>query len=140
MRRAKAAGIDAFALNIGTDSYTDEQLNYAYESAANNGMKVFISFDFNWWNTGDAAGVGRKIAQYANRPGQLIVDDGRVFASTFAGDGFDTQAMRAAAGSNVFFVPNFHPGQANVAPLDGAFNWMVSIAMYPMQPANNKLF
>lgn len=48
MQRAKSLGIDAFALNIGIDSYTDAQLNYAYESAANNNMKVFISFDFNW--------------------------------------------------------------------------------------------
>lgn len=40
MQRAKGLGIDAFALNIGTDSYTDQQLGYAYQSAANNGMKV----------------------------------------------------------------------------------------------------
>lgn len=30
------------------DPYTDTQLGYAYQSAANNDMKVFISFDFNW--------------------------------------------------------------------------------------------
>ncbi|KAJ9478486.1 hypothetical protein VN97_g13194, partial [Penicillium thymicola] len=42
MKRAKYVGIDAFALNIGTDSYTDTQLGFAYQSAANNGMKVFI--------------------------------------------------------------------------------------------------
>lgn len=48
MQRAKALGIDALALNIGVDPYTDTQLAYAYESAANNDMKVFISFDFNW--------------------------------------------------------------------------------------------
>jgi len=48
MKRAKALGIDAFALNIGVDPYTDQQLGYAYQSAANNDMKVFISFDFNW--------------------------------------------------------------------------------------------
>jgi hypothetical protein len=47
MQRAKSLGIDAFALNIGVDFYTDTQLGYAYQSAANNGMKVFISFDFN---------------------------------------------------------------------------------------------
>ena len=27
MKRAKAAGIDAFALNIGVDGYTDQQLD-----------------------------------------------------------------------------------------------------------------
>jgi hypothetical protein len=40
MKRAKALGIDAFALNIGVDPYTDQQLGYAYDSAANNGLKV----------------------------------------------------------------------------------------------------
>ncbi|KND95320.1 Mutanase [Tolypocladium ophioglossoides CBS 100239] len=123
MRRAKDAGIDAFALNIGVDGYTDQQLGYAYDSAANNGMNVFISFDFNWWSPGDAAGVGRKIAQYANKPAQLKID-GRVFVSSFAGDGLDVDAMRAAAGSNVYFVPNFHPGQSAADKLDGALNWM----------------
>ena len=63
MKRAKDAGIDAFALNIGTDSYGDTQLYYAYESAANNDMKVFISFDFNWWQASQASEVGAKIAQ-----------------------------------------------------------------------------
>ncbi|KAL2192789.1 glycoside hydrolase family 71 protein [Corynascus similis CBS 632.67] len=123
MRRAKDAGIDAFALNIGVDSYTDQQLNYAYESAAKNGMKVFISFDFNWYSPKDPGAVGRKIAQYANQPAQLLVD-GRVFASSFAGDGLDVDAVRAAAGIDVFFVPNLHPGQGSLAAVDGAFNWM----------------
>ncbi|QYS95495.1 Carbohydrate-binding module family 24 protein [Trichoderma simmonsii] len=124
MQRAKAAGIDAFALNIGTDDYTVTQLNYAYQSAANNGMKVFISFDFNWYHPGsDATKVGQLIAQYANQPAQLQVN-GRVFASSFAGDGLDVNAMRSAAGTNVYFVPNFHPGQSSNANIDGALNWM----------------
>ncbi|KAL7792562.1 carbohydrate-binding module family 24 protein [Trichoderma ceciliae] len=122
MQRAKAAGIDAFALNIGTDSYTDQQLNFAYQSAAKNGMKVFISFDFNWWSTSNAAGVGQKIAQYGNQAAQLQVN-GRIFASSFAGDGLDANAVRSAAGSNIYFVPNFHPG-SSTSGLDGAFNWM----------------
>lgn len=74
MRRAKAAGIDAFALNIGMDPYTDGQLEWAYQSAQNNGMKVFISFDFNWYAVPDPGAVGRKIAQYAGRQAQLQVD------------------------------------------------------------------
>lgn len=31
MQRAKALGIDAFALNIGVDPYTDQQLGFACE-------------------------------------------------------------------------------------------------------------
>lgn len=124
MRRAKAYGIDAFALNIGVDPYTDAQLQLAYQSAANNGMKVFISFDFNWYNIGQGSAVGQKIAQYANLPAQLYLDN-RPFASSFSGDGVDIGAIRSAAGSNVFFVPNFHPGQGgDLNGIDGALNWM----------------
>lgn len=125
MQRAKAAGIDAFALNIGVDSYTDTQLGYAYDSAAANGMNVFISFDFNWWNpTSDAAKVGQMIAKYAGKPAQLSFD-GKIFASSFAGDGLDVAAMRASAGVDVFFAPNFHPElTTNSEAIDAALNWM----------------
>lgn len=123
MKRAKEAGIDAFALNIGTDSYGDTQLNYAYESAANNSMKVFLSFDFNWWQTSQGSEVGLKIAQYANHPAQLMVD-GKVFVSSFSGDGVDVDAIRSTAGSEIFFAPNFRPEQSDFDKIDGAFNWM----------------
>lgn len=124
MKNAKAAGIDAFALNIGVDPYTDQQLQLAYQSAANNDMKVFISFDFNWWQTSQATQVGQKIAQYAKLPAQLMVDN-KVFVSSFAGDGLDVAAMRSAAGVPVFFAPNFHPEMGtDMAPVDGLLNWM----------------
>lgn len=127
MKRAKAIGIDAFALNIGKDSYTDQQLQLAYESAANNGMKVFISFDFNWFSTGEAANVGNMIKNYGSKPAQLLVDN-KIFASSFAGDTngvLDVDAVRAAAGGNVYFAPNFHPGLGSASKIDGALNWMV---------------
>lgn len=123
MKRAKDLGIDAFALNIGVDPYTDTQLNFAYESAAQNDMKVFLSFDFNWWNTGQGGAVGAKIKQYANLPAQLKVDN-KVFVSSFAGDGVDVNAMRVAAGLDLFFAPNFHPGQGDFKVVQGALNWM----------------
>ena len=124
MQRAKSLGIDAFALNIGVDPYTDQQLELAYESAANNGMKVFISFDFNWWHISQATEIGQKIAQYANRPAQLIVDS-KVFVSSFAGDGLNVAALRAAAGRPIFFAPNFHPPYGtDIGPVDGLLNWM----------------
>ncbi|OGM43642.1 hypothetical protein ABOM_008516 [Aspergillus bombycis] len=123
MKRAKALGIDAFALNIGVDPYTDAQLNWAYESAAKNDMKVFLSFDFNWYNTGQASAVGAKIKQYASLPAQLLVDN-KVFASSFAGDGLDIPALQSAAGTDVFFAPNFHPGVGDFNAIQGGLNWM----------------
>jgi hypothetical protein len=109
------------------DGYTDQQLGYAYQSAQNNGMKVFISFDFNWYSpTSGAQAVGAKIAQYASQPAQLMIN-GKVFASSFAGDALDVAAMRSAAGVPVFWAPNFHPGQADFSEIDGALNWLVSL-------------
>lgn len=127
MQRAKALGIDAFALNIGVDQYTDAQLSHAYQSAANNGMKVFISFDFNWYYTSQGTQVGQKIAQYANAyPTSQLYVDGKIFASSFAGDGVDVDAIRTAAGAPIFWAPNFHPSSGtNFSTIDGAFNWMV---------------
>ena len=124
MTLAKGIGIDAFALNIGTDDFTDEQLGYAYQSAATNGMNVFISFDFNWWATSQAADVGAKIKQYAGEDAQLKVgaNGDQVFVSSFAGDGLDLDAVRSAAGVPLFIAPNFQA--SNAASADGAFNWM----------------
>jgi hypothetical protein len=128
MKRAKELGIDAFALNIGVDPYTDQQLGFAYQSATNNDMKVFISFDFNWYNTNQGTQVGQKIAQYANTyPNAQLYVDGKIFASSFAGDGVDVSAIRTAAGAPIFWAPNFHPEQGtNFSTIDGALNWLVS--------------
>ncbi|KZV81222.1 hypothetical protein EXIGLDRAFT_389280 [Exidia glandulosa HHB12029] len=124
MKRAKAIGIDAFALNIGVDPYTDAQLALAYESAANNDMKVFISFDFNWYkDTSDASRVGQMAAKYGALPAQLKVD-GKVFISSFAGDALDVATVRASAGVDLYVAPNFHPGMGDFSQLDGALNWM----------------
>lgn len=124
MKLAKAAGIDAFALNIGTDEYTESQLELAYESAANNDMKVFISFDFNWFGIGDTARVGDLIKATADKPAQLKVD-GKPFVSSFVGDGLSVENLRSAAGLPVFFAPNFSPSKTpDPQLLDGAFNWM----------------
>jgi len=71
-------------------------------------MKVFISVDFAWFSTDDASRVGQLIAMFASRPAQLRVGN-RVFATSYMGDGLDCQAMKAAAGIDIFWAPNFHP-------------------------------
>jgi hypothetical protein len=124
MTRAKSIGIDAFVLNIGVDPYTDQQLGYTYEPAANNDMKVFISFDFNWWTTSQASDIGAKIAQYATLPAQLMVDD-KIFVSSFAGDGLDVTTMRNSAGTELYFAHNFHPQMGtDMSTVDDALNWL----------------
>lgn len=124
MISARDAGIDAFALNIGVDRHTDAQLDYAYESAAKNDMKVFISFDFTSFEPNDAATIGEQVAKYAKKPAQLKVKEG-VFVSSFVGDGLDVAVMRKAAKTKVFFIPNFEYKHAGSSAIDGAFNWQV---------------
>jgi hypothetical protein len=128
MKRAKAAGIDAFALNIGTDTYSHDQLSFAYESAANNDMKVFISFDFSRFKTDDPGTVAGFIRDFGSKPAQMKVDD-KVFVSTFIGDALDVGALRAELSDMlIYFVPNFNPNATpDPAALDGAFNWMVRV-------------
>ncbi|KAJ8118433.1 hypothetical protein OPT61_g577 [Boeremia exigua] len=132
MKKAKAAGIDAFALNIAKDDYTDAQLDYAYESAANNDMKVFISFDYNYFLTDENISVGSKLKVYCAKPSQLKVNN-KCFASSFSGDNevakqFDAKAIRAAAGTDLYLVPNLSPyntakAASSVEDIDGAFSW-----------------
>jgi len=134
---AKSAGIDAFALNIATDavdSFTDTQLGYAYESAANNGMKVFISFDYNYWGAGSEAAVGAKVATYGVKEGQLKIGN-KVFVSSFIGRGaLNVDAVRSAAsGLELYVVPNFWPSDEGYGSVDGAFNW----AAWPSDGNNN---
>jgi hypothetical protein len=123
MRSARSSGIDAFALNIGTDPSTDAQLDLAYESAAANDMKVFISFDFNSYGTGNVSAIAEKIEQYAHLSAQLTVE-GKVFASSFGGNSLDVSALASATGIDLLFVPNFQPGVQGFESLEGAFNWM----------------
>ncbi|KAF1952324.1 glycoside hydrolase, partial [Byssothecium circinans] len=126
MKQAKAAGIDAFALNIGLDSYTDTQLGYAYKSASDNGMKVFISFDFNYYTTGSEVAIAEKVKQYASSAGQLRVDN-KPFVSTFNGNQEAAKTLNAAAlkkaAGDIYLVPNFQP-KGSLDGIDGAFNWM----------------
>ena len=119
---AKDAGIDAFALNMGPD-VTNQQLGYAYESAARNGMKVFISFDFNGglFSVSNPGAVGDRIKAFKDNPAQLQVDN-KPFFSTFAGQGVNVAAIKAAAGCDISFLPNFYPGN-DASGTDGFFNW-----------------
>ena len=122
MQQAKAAGIDAFALNIGIDSFTNTQLEFAYESAHSNGMSVFISFDFNWYSTSNTSGIADTIGTYAGHPAQLLID-GKVLVSSFSGDGLDLAGVQSDLTTHtIFWAPNFQPKNLNSA--DALFNWM----------------
>ena len=119
---AKAAGIDAFALNMGP-GVSNEQLGYAYDCAARAGIKVFISFDFNdgLFSINDPNAVADRIKAFKDKPAQLKVDN-KPFVSTFAGPGLNVGAVEAAAGADIFFLPNWYVGSDKTGT-DGFFNW-----------------
>ncbi|GMK53453.1 hypothetical protein CspeluHIS016_0100390 [Cutaneotrichosporon spelunceum] len=106
MRIAKSKGIDGFALNIGKDPYNDPQLNKAYAAAEAVGFKVFLSFDFNWWGVNDVNQVVAQLKSYIGKPAQYMVN-GQPLLSSFAGHDFNWKAASAAAGTELYAVPNW---------------------------------
>ncbi|KAH7909032.1 glycoside hydrolase family 71 protein [Hygrophoropsis aurantiaca] len=142
---AHASGIDAFALNVGSDSWQPQQIANAYSAALQSGtdFKLFMSFDMSSLPCGSADDAGtlrNYITTYASHPNQFIYN-GRVFASTFAGEsctfgqssvskGWSTQFTKhpALTGSNaVYFMPSFFVSPSDFSTfgdvMDGAFNF-----------------
>ena len=71
--QAQAIGIDGFALNCAPeriDDYTPKQLANAYQAAEELGFKMFISFDFAYWSTGDTAEITDIVGNYSSHPAQ----------------------------------------------------------------------
>lgn len=124
MQLAKSKGIDGFALNIGVDSYSQEQLDLAYQAGASVGFDLFISFDFNWYTIANVSGVANMLKRYKDQSAQFRVDD-KPFVSTFIGDGFDWSSVATEVGEELYAVPFWQPtaDNANNAGLAGLFSW-----------------
>ncbi|KAG4220980.1 hypothetical protein PC116_g30542 [Phytophthora cactorum] len=96
---AKSAGIDGFALNIGSqDAWNGEQLQLAYDTAAANGFSLFLSFDMaaSSWSPDQVIGL---VNQYKDSGSQLKVN-GKPFVSTFEGPDWadNWSSVRSATG------------------------------------------
>ncbi|KAI5123869.1 hypothetical protein M0805_005686 [Coniferiporia weirii] len=143
IKLAHANGIDAFALNTGTDSWQPDQVKNAYTAAeqSNTTFKLFISFDMTvlpCTTPADAATLRNYITTYANSSAQFKYD-GKIFASTFSGEkctfgqgsvaqGWTSQFTSQLTGANsVFFVPSFFVDPSTfgsyASAMDGQFNW-----------------
>lgn len=123
MTLAQSIGIDGFALDIGMDSYNDQQLGYAYAAAAALDFKVFLSFDFSYWSSADTSLIAGNITQYASQSSQFTYNN-EVFVSTFIGDGFDWSAV-ASQSQSLFACPNYQAASLS-GGADGVscgFNW-----------------
>jgi glucan endo-1,3-alpha-glucosidase len=134
---AKEKGITGFALNIGVDPYTQDQLDLAYAAAESVGdFQMFISFDFNWYKPDDTSGVATMMKRYVDKPAQLLVD-GKPFVSSFIGDGFNWKACAEIVGREIYAVPFFQPTSehANDPGVSGLFSW----AAWPGQLDNQPL-
>ena len=128
--KAKDAGIDGFALNIGPqDDYTTTQINSAADAANKvQGFTLFLSFDYliagvSW----DAGRVSSTIKDFASKAGaaQFRYRD-KPLVSTF--EGADSAGDWAAikADTDCFFVPDWtsrSPGGIPQENIDGAFSW-----------------
>lgn len=132
IERAKAIGIDGFALNAGPkDGWTDAQLKLAYDTAASvPGFSVFVSFDMLCCGPWGVPKVSEIINRYKNHKGQTKVD-GKPFVSTFEGPDFAQQwAEVKRQTGNIFLVPDWSSkGPQGIKPfadqgvIDGIFSW-----------------
>ncbi|KAI1373097.1 glycoside hydrolase family 71 protein [Hypoxylon crocopeplum] len=125
---AKSAGIDGFALNIGSaDSWNAQQLQLAYDTAATNSFSMFLSFDMaaSSWSVDQVVSL---VNQYKGAGSQLKVN-GKPFVSTFEGpDWVDNWASVRSATGDIFLVPDWSSLGAQgvggrLGQIDGAFNW-----------------
>jgi hypothetical protein len=144
---AKAAGIDAFILNIATgDSNVPTQVSNAFAAAdaANNGFKLAFSFDYAggagaWPATGDSSVVSY-LNQYKSHPSYFLYNN-IPFVSTFEGTGnvgdwAQGGTIRSAVG-DLYFVPDWTslgPGGigADLNNIEGFFSW----DMWPLGATN----
>ena len=126
--KAKAAGIDAFAMNIASaDPNTGSVLQAAYSVAEQVGFKLFLSFDYlsmGAWSAGQATNL---INQYKSSSAQFQYQ-GKPLVSTFEGvnNAGDWHGIKSSTGC--FFVPDYSSlGPAGFAShlgtADGGLSW-----------------
>ncbi|EJT97858.1 hypothetical protein DACRYDRAFT_84208 [Dacryopinax primogenitus] len=134
---AQSSGIDAFALNYGSDYWEPGQLSSAYAAAVGTGFKLFLSADMTalpGGSDGDAQNLANQVRQFAGHPNQLYYNGGLVF-STFSGETttFGQGSVQAGwqdvlnkIGVQVTFMPSFFVDPStfgNYPFVSGAFNW-----------------
>ncbi|KAF8608383.1 glycoside hydrolase [Ceratobasidium sp. AG-I] len=142
VKLASANGIDAFALNVGSDDWQRDRVADAFDAARDSGtgFKMFMSFDMAvnpCASPTDAAPLREYITTYASHPSQFRFN-GKIFASTFAGEtctfgarsteqGWKEQFADQLVGENATtFVPSFFMDPVrfkSFQAMDGAFNW-----------------
>jgi glucan endo-1,3-alpha-glucosidase len=144
---AQAIGIDAFALDMGLDTWQPDRIADAYTAAANvaqsnpsaTPFKLFLSFDLSFAFTFDQ--ILQYLQTYGNNPYQFMYNN-KAFVSTFSGEtstlGYADintawQAMKTTLASSepsvsIYFVPEWSALDPttvfqNNPVMDGVFSW-----------------
>ncbi|KAI0339342.1 hypothetical protein BDW22DRAFT_1361896 [Trametopsis cervina] len=137
---ASSKGIDAFALNVGSDNWEPSQVANAYAAARSLGtpFKLFLSFDMGSLPcaaTSDATLLRKYIQTYGKHPNQQLINNS-IFVSTFSGQSCKfgqssvntgwAYAVKNQASLPVYFVPAWFIDPATFpqySVLDGVFGW-----------------
>jgi len=110
IQEAQAAGLDGFALNVGTwnntDTYYQKRVALMYNAAEQlgTGFKLFFSVDFYDPGISDPVGMVLSYAQRTN----TFRQNGKVVLSTYGGNGMGWPAIRnqlSTNGVDTFFIP-----------------------------------
>uniref|UniRef100_A0A914Y579 Glycoside hydrolase family 71 protein n=1 Tax=Panagrolaimus superbus TaxID=310955 RepID=A0A914Y579_9BILA len=104
MQKAKFAGIDGFALNVGIDDWQPDRVQKAVSAAEAIGFKIFISFDMTSLGF-DASHLNRFTFAASSSAYERI--GGRPLFSTFVGENNDGfwQSWKSSTGFNPYFCP-----------------------------------
>ncbi|KAK8022438.1 Glucan endo-alpha-glucosidase Agn1 [Apiospora rasikravindrae] len=121
LRKAKAAGFDAFAMNVGCvePDWVDEVLGFMFNNAAAAGMGVYLNMDL--YASGDACWNGASCCDYANdytgiwnkykNSNGWFKIDGKNVVSTFSAANWSRKEFNAWRSKwdegNLFFMPDF---------------------------------
>ena len=132
---AKAAGIDGFFLNIGSDSWQPARVADAYSAAAASGFKMAMSFDMTVLSCGGTENVAliQSYAKYFTHSAAAKVN-GKSVVTTFAGDsctfgqgstnaGWDYVLGGARSGKYFMPVYNVDPTLLPNYNIDAEVNW-----------------
>lgn len=122
---ASQSGIDALVFNLGADSWTQTQLDAAFNVATQYSTKICFSFDFAVapWTTQT---VIPTLQRYITSPAYFRYGGGAL-VSTFDGPAnvnVDWTAVKAAV-PGLFIVPHLSIDEVKTNPpgIDGALNW-----------------